>query len=264
MESNPRVWIAALRGSHDHLERLVRPLPAARLRGMSYCSDWTIAQVLSHLGSGAEISVLRLKAALSDGVLPPQEVYQQIWDTWNAKSPDAMAADALVADSAHIDALERASDEELAGISLSMFGMELDAVGLIRLRLSEHALHTWDVEVSIDKAAVVGPEPVSLLIDSVPMFAGMGRVPSRAEPLDVRIITTAPPRDYVLTAAEAVQMSDWPGAGGDGAGPSETVRMPAEALLRLTSGRLDPEHTPSGVSADPATLGALRELFPGL
>jgi uncharacterized protein (TIGR03083 family) len=261
MESNPRVWIAALRGSHDRLEGVVRPLSPDQVRGMSYCTDWTIAQVLSHLGSGAEISLLRLDAALGDAAPPPQEVYQKIWDTWNAKSPDAMVADALVADGGHIDALERASDDDLAGISLAMFGMQLDAIGLIRLRLSEHALHTWDVEVSTDKAAAVAPEPVSLLIDSVPMFAGFAGGPSRAEPLNVRIITTAPHRDYLLSAAETVRMTDWPG--GDGAGPSEIVRMPAEALVRLISGRLDPEHTPSDVTAAPATLAALRDLFPG-
>lgn len=260
MESNPRVWIATLRGSHDRLEGVVRPLSPDQVRGMSYCTEWTIAQVLSHLGSGAEISQLRLEAALGDAAPPPQEVYQKIWDTWNAKSPDAMVADALVADSGQIDALERASDDELAGIRVPMFGMELDAARLIGLRLSEHALHTWDVEVSIDKAAAVAPEPVSLLIDNVPMFAGFARGPSQAEPLSVRIITTAPHRDYVLTAAEAVRMTEWTG---DGAAPSETVRMPAEALLRLVSGRLDPEHTPSDVTATPATLAALRDLFPG-
>jgi len=260
MESNPRVWIAALRGSHDRLEGVVRALSADQVRGMSYCSDWTIAQVLSHLGSGAEISRLRFEAALGDGAPPLQEDYQKIWDTWNAKSPDAMVADALVADSEQIGTLDRASDDELAGISVPMFGTELDAARLIGLRLSEHALHTWDVEVSIDKAAVVAAEPVSLLIDSVPMFAGLARGSSLAEPLNVRIITTAPHRDYALTAAEAVRMTDWPG---DGAGPSDTVRMPAEALLRLTSGRLDPEHTPSDVTAAPATLAALRGLFPG-
>ena len=39
-------------------------------------------------------------------------------------------------------------------------------------------------------------------------------------------------------------MTGWPG--GDGADASE-VRMPAEALLRLSYGRLDPGHTPAGV-----------------
>jgi len=39
--------------------------------------------------------------------------------------------------------------------------------------------------------------------------------------------------------------------------------MPAEALLRLAYGRLDPAHTPAEVEADPADLNRLRAVFPG-
>jgi hypothetical protein len=39
--------------------------------------------------------------------------------------------------------------------------------------------------------------------------------------------------------------------------------MPAEALLRLSYGRLDAAHTPADVEADPADLDRLRAVFPG-
>ena len=48
-----------------------------------------MADVLSHLGSGGTIMRLRL-----DGEVD----MQAIWDEWNAKDPDAQAADALLAD----------------------------------------------------------------------------------------------------------------------------------------------------------------------
>jgi hypothetical protein len=41
------------------------------------------------------------------------------------------------------------------------------------------------------------------------------------------------------------------------------VRMPAEALLRLTYGRLDAAHTPASVSGDAGALDKLRAIFPG-
>jgi hypothetical protein len=41
------------------------------------------------------------------------------------------------------------------------------------------------------------------------------------------------------------------------------VRIPAEAMLRLAYGRLDPAHTPAAVEADPAVLDRLRTVFPG-
>ena len=64
MPTDPRALIGVLRNSHERLAGLVRPLTPEQLRAQSYDTDWTIAQVLSHLGSGAEIATLSLAAAL--------------------------------------------------------------------------------------------------------------------------------------------------------------------------------------------------------
>lgn len=261
MQSDPRTWIAALRSSHDRLAGLVSAISPGQVRGGSYCRDWTIAQVLSHLGSGAEIALLMLPGALGEGEPVTPEAFGPVWDTWNAKTPDAQAADAIAADDKHIATLEQLTDAQLGAISLSFFGMDLDAVGLVRLRLGEHALHTWDVAVMQDAAATVAPEAVGLLIDNVAQFLAprLGKAP--AEPFAVRITTTGPDRDYLLATADAVQMTPWP-AGGTGA-LARRVTMPAEALLRLAYGRLDAGHTPDVVTGDPADLAQLREIFPG-
>ena len=148
----------------------MRPLTADQVRGPSYCSDWTIAQVLSHLGSGAEISLMTLPGVLGEAEPVGGEAFRPVWDRWNAKSPDDQAADGLVADERHVVTLEQLSDAELAKIRFPFIGMDLDAAGLIRLRLGEHALHTWDVAVSADPAATVAPEAVALLVDNVPEF----------------------------------------------------------------------------------------------
>ncbi|HUA31365.1 MAG TPA: maleylpyruvate isomerase family mycothiol-dependent enzyme [Streptosporangiaceae bacterium] len=260
MEQDPRVWIATLRASHEKLASLVAPLTPEQLRGPSYCSDWTVAQVLSHLGSGAEIGLMTLPGALGQAEPAGREAFGPIWDTWNAKSPDAQAADAISADEKHVEALEQLGDDELAAISFPFFGMTLDAVGLIRLRLGEHAMHTWDVAVSGDPDAAVAPGAVALLIDNVPGFLAprLGRAPDRA--FRIHIQTTDPDRDYLLIAADPVSMPDWPG---DGGGADAKVTMPAEALLRLAYGRLDAEHTPAGVDGDAADLERLRQVFPG-
>ena len=93
--------------------------------------------------------------------------------------------------------------------------MDLDAVGLVRLRLGEHALHTWDVAVRLDPAATVSPDAVDLLIDNVPQFLAprLGKTP--ADPFAVRIRTTGPDRDYLLATADTVIMTDWPEDGTD-------------------------------------------------
>src|SRR5258705_166191 len=62
MEASPGPWISALRHSHDRLRASVEPLGPDQLAQRSYPSEWTIAQVLSHLGSQVEIFGLILEA----------------------------------------------------------------------------------------------------------------------------------------------------------------------------------------------------------
>jgi len=114
--------------------------------------------------------------------------------------------------------------------------------------------------------AVPGTDAVALLVDNVPGFLAPRLGKPLGEPFSVRIRTTDPERDYLLTSAEGVAVIDWPGEqpAADVAGTRVTeVSMPAEALLRLAYGRLDPEHTPESVSGDPADLDRLRKIFPG-
>ena len=261
MEQDPRAWIAALRNSHDRLASLVSELAADQRRGPSYCRDWTVAQLLSHLGSGAEISLLTLRAAIGEGEPLGPDGYAPIWDRWNAKAPAGQVADGLAADEEHISTLERLTDDQLNGIKVSMFGMDLDAVGLIGLRLGEHTMHTWDVAVVSDPAAQLPPDAVSLLIDRVAEFLGPRLGKPQDPPLTVHLAVSGPDRDWTLTAADAVTVTDGGPAGG--AAVDGEVRIPAEAMLRLAYGRLDPAHTPAAVEADPAVLDRLRTVFPG-
>jgi uncharacterized protein (TIGR03083 family) len=256
MATDARTWIAALRNSHDRLAALAGPLTPEQLRGRSYCTEWSIAQVLSHVGSGAEISTLMLTSAL-DGTPLDREAFPPIWDTWNNKSPEDQAKDALTRDEEYVHRLEELTDDELDSIHFGFFGMELDAAGLVSLRLSEHALHTWDVAVSLDPAAVVAPDAVALLMGGIERFLRFGGKPSGDE-FRVRVLTTDPDGDFLLDVAESVTMSDWaPGADTEGA-----VRVPAEVLLRLVYGRLDADHTPE-VITDGIDLDRLRAVFPG-
>jgi uncharacterized protein (TIGR03083 family) len=264
MSDNPRTWIATLRESHERLAGLVQPMTPDEIRGQSYDRDWSNAQVLSHLGSGAEIALLGLPGALGEGEPVSREAFPPVWDKWNAKTPDAQAADAIESDERHIARLEGLSDEELAAARMDFFGMQLDAVGIIRLRLGEHVLHTWDLAVMLDPAASVQADAVDLLIDNVPQFLAPRLGKPLPEPFAVRLTTTDPARDYLLTSGESITMANWPGelAEADG-GAVPQVTMPAEALLRLSYGRLDPDHTPASVSGDPGTLDKLRAIFPG-
>ena len=261
LESNARHWIATLRQSHERLAGLVEPLTPEQLREQSYCTDWSIAQVLSHLGSGAEIALMMMPGALGEAEPVSRDAFGPVWDLWNAKSPDEQAADALTIDEQHVATLEQLTDEQLASLKMDFLGIQLDAIGIIRLRLGEHSLHTWDVAVHEDPAATLSDAAAELLIDNVPQFLAprLGQTP--ADPFAVRIRTTGPDRDYLLATADTVIMTEYPEDGTDV--PVGEVAMPSEALLRLAYGRLDPAHTPPAVAGAAADLNQLRNIFPG-
>src|SRR6202522_3730090 len=113
MESNPRVWITVLRHSHERLLGLVGPLSPEQIGGPSYCRDWTIAQVLSHVGSGAEIAMMMLPGALGQAEPVDNTAFQPVWDRWNAMTPDDQAAAGLMADAQYVQMLDQLSDEDL-------------------------------------------------------------------------------------------------------------------------------------------------------
>jgi uncharacterized protein (TIGR03083 family) len=234
----------------------VEPLDLGQLEQPSYASKWSIAQVLSHLGSGAEIFGLWLDASLSGGQPPGRETLGPIWDSWNARNPQAQASDALHADRVLVEQLESINPDQLAGLHLQLFGRDLDAAGIARMRLSEHAVHTWDVAVALDPAATVAPDAVGLLIDTASPFIGRAAKPDGVE-RRLRVLTTDPERDLILATGESVALT--PGEGEEGL---PELRLPAEAFIRLVYGRLDPDHTPP-VQASGVDLDELRGIFPG-
>jgi uncharacterized protein (TIGR03083 family) len=259
LPTDPRALIGVLRNSHDRLAGLVGPLSPDHLGAQSYDTDWTIAQVLSHLGSGAEIATLSLAAALGgDGQLD-QDAFPAIWDAWNNRTPQMQAADSLTWDSEHVSRLEQLTGEELDSLGLDFFGRRLDAAGLVRLRLSEHAIHVWDVAVSVDPGASVADDAILPVMEQVTQLFQFVAKPA-GDAFRVRLRTTAPEGDYLLDVGESVTLSDWAESGAPAV--DGQIELPAEALLRLFYGRLDPDHTPA-YTAEGIELDRLRAVFPG-
>jgi uncharacterized protein (TIGR03083 family) len=206
MDRDPQPWIAALRTSQDRLKGLVEPLVPDRVGTPSMAAEWTVADVLSHLGSQAEIFEAILTAALADAPLPGPEAFPPIWDAWNAKGGEAQVADSLTANEAFVRQAEGLSEAELAGLRFPLFGMDLDVAGFLQMRLSEHALHSWDVAAALDPAAVVSSDAVDLVIDTLPeMVKRVGK--PQDEPFRARIITSGPDRDFVLAVDETVTLA---------------------------------------------------------
>jgi uncharacterized protein (TIGR03083 family) len=256
MEQRPGPWLDALRHSHDTLRAVTEPLSADQLQQRSYTREWSIAQVLSHIGSQSEVFGLFLDAGLSGEDPPGRDAFPPIWDAWNARSPQAQAADAVAADGALVGRLESLDAGQRERFRLAVFGMDLDMTGLLRMRLGEHAIHTWDVAVALDPAARVAPDAVGLLVDTLGQLAARAGKPDGTR-LRLHVSATGPERDFTLESGETVTLV--PSEGEES--PPE-LRLPAEALVRLVYGRLDPAHTPP-VETRGVDLDELRRLFPG-
>jgi uncharacterized protein (TIGR03083 family) len=251
--------LAALRASVARLNAIVSGFDADGLRAQAYPTEWKVADVLSHLGSAAVINRARLDAALA-GTEVGDDFVHGVWDEWNAKDPDAKAADSLRVDRELLEQLESLDDAERARVHYSLGPLSVDFARHVQLRLNEHALHTWDIEVVLDPNAALPADAAALIVDQVGMIAQWTGKPTGIEH-DVQVHTVDPTRDFTIAlGAEQVVLTPYE--------PTVTNRdvpnlvIPAEAFVRLVYGRLDPAHTPA-VRGD-ADLDELRRAFPGV
>ena len=250
--------LAVLSRSHERLGNVLAGLTDAELAGPSYDDGWTIAQVASHLGSSAEIFAAILEAGLQGSPAPGSDQFAPVWERWNAKPPAAQAADALQFDGAFLDRIEALPADDARRWHMHLFGAEQDLAGLLSMRLSEHALHTWDIVVALDPSATVSDDAVAIIVDSLPALVGYTGRPARTT-RRVLVTTREPERSFLLTVdPEGARLE--PGADES----AERLVGPAEAFVRLVYGRLDPAHTPASVDASATDLAELRRTFPGL
>ncbi len=249
--------LRALRASTKELASTISKL-ADRLEDPAYPEKWTVADVVSHLGSGAVIFERRLDDAL-EGHPTAEGFAPEVWAEWDAKSPRDKARDGLAADEELTSRLERFTPDEAARVQFRFGAVRLDWGGFVRQRLSEHVLHTWDVAVVLDPRAELAAPAAELVIDNLELVARVSGRPGDVR-RDVPVRTTTPTRAILVRLGrERVEL--------DFSAPSATqdfeLQLPTAAFVRLVYGRLDPGHTPSEVSGDPAVLDVLRRAFPG-
>ena len=246
--------LKALHNSVAHLGEVIEKIEPDKYTDSAYPKEWTIADTMSHLGSGAVITSQNFDNILSGAEADP-DFSTSTWDEWNAKDPAAQVADALVADAALLDRLQMLDEEGRDKFEFSMGPVKFDFDGFVSLRLNEQALHTWDIEVTTNGSATVPEDAAAVMVDHVAMFVGFsGKTNGVAH--DVHVKTVNPEREYVLAFGEdSVSMSV------NEHGGNVDLELPAEAFVRLVGGRLDPKHTPRNVTGE--HLDELRQAFPG-
>jgi len=246
--------IEALRASIGRLHDLVIGMSEAELTRPAYPTEWTIADVVSHLGSGAVITRRRLNDTVA-GVDTPEGFAQGVWDSWNAKEPVAQRDDALAADAELLARIDAITPEQRETFASTMGPMTLDFQAFVGMRLNEHALHTWDIEVVRDPTATVAQPAAQVIVDNLELITRFTAKPT-GDTQAITVVTTDPPRTFVIELTpDAVRLdrSDSPAGVAD-------VEFAAEAFIRLVYGRLDADRD-GGTQA--GTMQTLRGVFPG-
>ncbi|WP_372661431.1 maleylpyruvate isomerase family mycothiol-dependent enzyme [Amycolatopsis kentuckyensis] len=249
--------ITALRAEHDVLGALVRTLTDEQLAAPSGASEWTVAQVLSHLGSGAEIG--RAPIARAAGETVEAEDNQTIWARWDSSTPRAQAEGFLEHNARWLDLVEAFTPEQRTSLTvdLGFLPEPVPLVTAVGMRLSEVANHSWDVRVAFDSEAGVAAGSAEVLVD---LLTG---------PVGFLVGWLAKPAELAQPASVAVH--DGPGLVIDEAvtvvdhleSPSATFTGPAEAFVRLLTGRLKAPYDQGVTVEGSVTLDDLRRVFPG-
>ncbi len=247
--------IEALQKSVNHLHKITEGLSESQLVASAYPTEWTVADVLSHLGSAAIISKRRLDDGVEGREMPP-EFAQSVWDVWNLKTPHAQATDSLLADAALQERINEVTPEQRDAFRWALGPVTLDFNGFVNMRLGEHALHTWDIEEAFDHGATLQRDAVAIIIDNLDLLVRFTATTTGSDET-LLIRTTEPQREFALmlggegVTLEQVDASD-----------AHDLELTSEAFVRLVYGRLDAQHTPSSIATE--HLEKLRTVFPGM
>lgn len=253
---------AQLAESHENLDTLLDVTDDATLRTHSACAEWTIAQVAAHIGAGAGIAQAALELGLEGTVEPVTgDAMQAVWAAYDSLNGQAAVRRALAADRSLDEALNQLSQSQLAEMRVPFFSGPVPVTTFAAFRLSEHAVHTWDIETARRPHAELALPAAATILETVVM-ALVARlatpVESAVSTLAVRLDDTG--QELALSLGDPVSLADRSA----GETPDATLTTTTPAFVRLIYGRLSADRTPTSIElVGPITLEHLRNVFPG-
>jgi uncharacterized protein (TIGR03083 family) len=213
-------------------------------------------QVLSHLGSGAEIS--RKPLAAASGQPYDEEDNQSVWARWDGSTPREQATAYVEHDARYLETVEALTPEQRAGLSvdLGFLPAPVPVAVAVGMRLNEVANHAWDVKAGLDPDARVDGAAAEVLVELLATdLAFLLGFSAKADQLG-RTATVAVPGGAIVIG-DGVSVTTGP------VEATATFEGPQEAVVRLLSGRLRAPYD-AGVSVTgDVTLDDLRRVFPG-
>ena len=256
-ESNPYPRIKAYeRRELERLAAYLRALDADGWTEQSYCSDWLVYQVVSHIGSGSRIGGMRLRAWVGGGPPVARETMQQVWGHFDSLEPHQMYAAFADAIREYLD-MEASTPDEAGLQEVDGFAGKRPLYAYQISRTWELACHSWDVYVARDRGARLDPEAVSLVATNLQLIS-LPVDRERANALATKPIA------FELADSGARYVLDpgmeRPRLARDGGDAPLVVRGPDEEIVRFVSGRHFLPGASSGLSST-QNLAALRRAF---
>jgi uncharacterized protein (TIGR03083 family) len=254
-------WLGALHASTERVDAQVAGLSKQDLTRPSFAKGWSIAQVLSHLGSGAEIGAMLVERGIrGQKNTPSREDVLPIWERWDARSPRDQRAAWRDATARHLELLDSLNDEQRTFMAVPYFAGLLSVPVYAGYRLSEQSVHGWDIAVALDPTATIPADELRLLWKRLDLVATRFRDPdtlTRLAPARLTVELTDEQRTLSLHLDGELHIYPI-----NPADPVGTVAGSADAILRLVYGRHRPDLDDVKVTG-PINLDDLRALFPG-
>ncbi len=222
--------------------------------------------MLSHLGSGAEITLAGLEAALTGADGRGPDFNQSVWDRWNAKSPAEQAADFVTANEALVSRYETSTRRPASRCASTWASCPqpvdlATAAGHAAQRVRPAQLgRPGRLRPGRDRCRATRPRCCST--GPALMFGFLGHADALERRAGTLAVHLSEP-DRALRRRDRRRDRARPTSR---ARPDGVLTAPAEAWLRLIAGRLGPEYTPASVTVtgDLVSLADLRAGLPRL
>lgn len=258
--------VGALRDEYEVIDGYLAALHPERWHGPTACSDWRITNLVSHLGSGAEIHLLTMREYVDAGEPVTQEIRQGIWGHFDSLAPEPLHAAFRDRNQRYLDYAAQLSPEQQQR-RVKMFAGELPPANYAQFRLQEVTLHSWDLRVALDPTARLLPRSVRvnfrLMRGNLARRANAdARAALNGTVYAIDVYGPVVESFGLRVNADAVELLD--------TAPTDArarLRLPAEAYLRLGSGRLPLEQAEAAgdvaIEGDRALGLRLNALYPG-
>ena len=251
----------------------LRTLGSEQWAAQSACSQWQVADVVAHLARGAAAYNAWIQRALQGNSDPPpgrsfntnqEEASRGIAERTKANRVD-MGDKVLEGLQAECEKLQTlVGDLPTQALALAAFHPTgvITVRGLVRFRLAEIALHSWDIKWGLEASAGLSSECVWPLVEWLPYWYGICFRSSGplTHPLSFtfQLTDTLAPGQRLVVYGDRFEV--------EGTGPSDvTFQCSAETYVLLAMGRLSMERAVEQaqltVSGPPETAASFQRWF---